>query len=128
MSLREVALKKRGPKRETITIPEWDNAEVIVQAMTPHERAQFQLEGLNKDGKPIAAKARITLERIVVASVVDADGNKTFTAADIPALSEQPVTALDAIADVAKRLSGLDDSDKNESLLGNGTSPAASSG
>ena len=91
---REALLKKRTRRTRSVLIdpdfPDKDLAgqTILVQSMTARERADFEKQFLDKNGKPIPSRQNEIRERLVIATVVDEEGNLLFADADLPALKE----------------------------------------
>lgn len=97
---RDAILRSDDLKRKNVDIPEWKGS-VIVQEMTSAGR--IVLERIMKDDDACEKWRGM----MVVLSVVDKDGAAVFTENDLPALGEKSPAALDRIAMVAQKLSGL---------------------
>lgn len=112
---------------ERVDIPEWGGT-VLVRELSGDERDRFEATLLDmEDGKPqlrlVGARAMLA-----VLSVVDEDGKRVFSDADIPQVRELSGAALSRIFEVASRLSGLT-RDSMDDLLGNSPGgPSAASG
>ena len=88
--------------KETVSVPEW-GGDVTIQAMTGTERDEFERSIYHdsiKDFTNIRAK-------LCVMSIVDDEGKKVFSLAEIESLGEKNGKALDRVFGVAKRLSGI---------------------
>ena len=98
-------------KTEVVEVPEWGGS-VIVKCMTGSERDEFEQSCLSRDGK------RLTLDNIraklICKTVVDEDGNKLFSTADVESLGAKSAVALDRIFTVAQKLSGMTKEDIDE--------------
>ncbi len=97
-------------RTEVVPTPEWaEGGSVIVRALSGSDRDaydQWQVEwaAARKSGviQPLNHRARLA-----ALSVVDEDGRRLFTDADMIALGETDAAPLDRIFDVARRLSKL---------------------
>ena len=103
-SLRERILSAQDIQSERVHVPEWD-VEVEVRSMTGAQRARV-LQGATVDGE-------VDLERLypilLIETVYDPEtGEPVFEAADRDALNAKNSGALERIAKVAMRLSGID--------------------
>ena len=102
---------------EQVEVPEWGGI-VYLRTMTGAERDAWEERQLVGRGR----SRRVNLENIrasLVAQVVmDAEGNRLFARADIPALGAKSARALDRIFAAAQRLNGLTAEDIEE-LAGN---------
>ena len=103
-SLREKILAAKDIRSERVHVPEW-GVEVEVRSMTGAQRARV-LQGATVDGE-------VDLERLypilLIETVYDPEtGEPVFDAADRDALNAKNSGALERIAKVAMRLSGID--------------------
>lgn len=102
---------------EDVPVPEW-GGKVRVRGMTGEERDAWEaalLEARSEDKKHNARNVRATL---VSLTVVDENGQRLFSEADIPALGRKSVKALQRVYNVAQRLSRISAEDVKE-LAGN---------
>lgn len=97
---------------EVVQVPEWGFA-VTVKALSGTERDKFQAGfytfGPNDKGgmRVTAVNNQNTMARLVSLSIVDADGKRMFSDADVLSLGDKSALALERVNDVAMRLSGL---------------------
>ena len=102
MLSKEDILNSNDLVMETVNVPEW-GGDILVQSMTGSERDELERsvyhDGI-KDFDNIRAK-------LCVMSIVDEDGDKLFSLADIKDLGQKNCKALDRVFAVAKRLSGI---------------------
>ena len=100
---------------ETVHVPEW-GGDVKVRGLTGAQRDQYEQMLLGQREKSGAFyNIRATL---CVLAIVDDNGNQLFDVAEIDALGKKSAAALDRIADVIRRISGLapeavEDAEKN---------------
>lgn len=104
--LREQIFNANDIKVEQLTMDEWGGVELELRAMTGKARAAF----LNSSINP--ATGKVDLERmypdLLIACVYDPeDGQPIFEAADREMLNSKSGKALERVAQVAMRLSGL---------------------
>ena len=101
---------------EEVEVPEWGGpgSGVTVKALSGSERDQYQA-GFYKMGptdkggmKIIAVNNANSTARLVALSIVDADGKRLFTEADVLSLGDKSAPALERVNKVAMRLSGLE--------------------
>ncbi len=94
-------------KVEQVDVPEWGGY-VKVRAMTGFERDQFDMlmTSTGDDGKVKFQIHNLRLH-MVVACCVDDDGNQLFDESDRAWLMEKSAGALERVASVAMRLSGM---------------------
>jgi len=103
-SLRERILSAQDIQSERVHVPEWD-VEVEVRSMTGAQRARV-LQGATVDGE-------IDLERLYPILLIETtydpeSGERIFNPADRDALNSKNSGALERIAKVAMRLSGIE--------------------
>ena len=128
---RDDILKAEDGGTEEVPVPEWGGT-VLVRGMTGRERDEFELS-LGEPGRRGRTVPNLVNIRAKVISrcVVDEDGDRLFTAADITALGDKSGAAVDRVDTVAARLSGLSDDDLEEMAAnftpagGNGSSSAS---
>ena len=113
--LREKIFNAQDIRSEAVFVPEWD-LEIEVRAMTGKARAHFLQNSLGADGK---ADLERMYPDLLIACVFDPEeGERLFDLADRDALNSKSGAALERVASVAMRLSGLtqtaaDDAAKN---------------
>lgn len=103
-SLREKILNAKDIKSEKVKIPEWD-VTVEVRGLTGKQRARLLQDAIGEDGKPDLE--RIYPELVILSTYDPETGEQVFQPADRDALIEKSGAALEKIAQVAMRLSGL---------------------
>jgi hypothetical protein len=114
---REQILQASDLQRETVAVPEW-GGEVVVRSMTGNERDQYEagMIELRQSGKKTSYSVRLEKARARLCSltICDESGQRLFSEADMDSLGGKNASALDRVFDVAKRLSGLRESDVEE--------------
>ena len=103
--------------REEVKIPEWSNGEPLtlyVRTMTGGERDEFEHCILQKSRGGAITDARGIKSKLVVATLVDADGVSVFEGSDIERLESKSAAVIDRLVGVAQRLNGLTDKDVDE--------------
>lgn len=103
---RDQILKVNDLPSETVPVPEW-GGEVIVRALTGTERDAFEASMIQLRGKEKVLKMENIRARLAALSVVDEQGIRLFTDADVEQLGHKSATALNRVFEVAQRLSGL---------------------
>jgi len=97
---------------EVVDVPEW-GVRVTVRALSGSERDKYQSDfytfgPTDKGGMRVTrVNNQNQMARLVALSVVDPDGKRLFSEADVLALGDKSALALERIHDVAMRLSGL---------------------
>src|SRR5258708_17507021 len=106
-----------------VECPEWGGS-VLVRGMTGKERDQFEVSRVEESsqavqvqrgragGRPSGPNLVNMRAKIVARCVVDDDGQRMFSDADVVALGEKSGAAIDRIFTVASRLSGMSEEDK----------------
>src|SRR5258707_6606445 len=113
---RDAVLEGKGRDVVEVECPEWGWS-VLVRGMTGKERDQFEVSLGGSPGAMQVQRGRAGGEpardlvnlraKVVVRCVVDEDGNRLFTDADVVALGEKSGAPVDRIFNVAARLSGM---------------------
>lgn len=123
MSLRDQILecKDKSLQSETIEVPQW-GATIEVREMTGRQRASFLKKVTDKKGNMDTEKF---YPQIVIDSSYDPETHeKIFKDGDFDVIAEMGSTALEIIAAVAVRLSGLNQAEAEKNL---GNIPSESS-
>ena len=92
-------------QQEEVEVPEWGGLKILIKGMTGKSRANFLKRASGTDGN-------IEYDRfypeLVIATVYDPETNEpVFEGADRDALNQKSGAALETVARVAQRLSGL---------------------
>lgn len=102
MSLtKEQILQADDLKYVDVPVPEW-GGDVRVRIMTGRQRQQFQVAYMGKKGMD-----EVFMERLVMATAVNGDGESLFTEADLEELSKKSSIALNRIFEAAAHLNGM---------------------
>ena len=116
MSLREKILECKDIQSELLEVPQW-GVTVEVRGMTGRQRAILLQNTMDKKGNMILQKLYPSL---VIATSFDPEtGEKIFMDGDFDAVSEKSGGALETIAQVAMKLSGLnpEEVEKNSEVI-----------
>lgn len=106
MNLREQILNSKDIKSETIKVEEWGNAVIEIRGMSGKERANMLKNSIDKDGKADIEKL---YPELIIATCFDPnDGKKLFEKTDRDILNSKASTAIEKVAKVAMRLSGME--------------------
>lgn len=104
MSIRDKILAAKDIQSETVHVPQWD-VTVEVRGLTGRQRAILMQETVDKRGNVSLQKL---YPQLVVMSTFDPEsGDPVFQAGDFDAVAEKSGGALEIVAQVAMRLSGL---------------------
>lgn len=103
-NLREQIIKADDITSETVDVPEW-NVKVEVRTLSGRDRAKMLKSHMDSEGVLDIEKLYPAL---LIAAVFDPDsGDKVFTEFDYDVLNNKSGAALERVAQVAIRLSGL---------------------
>lgn len=94
-------------KRETVFVEEW-GGDVIVSEMDGTARDAWEQELANREKGQNLKNPRA---RLVVATLVDEQGQRIFADQDIDVVGSKSAKALDKVCKVAMRLNGLGSQD-----------------
>ena len=110
---------------EIVAVPEWNDTKVLVRGMNGKNRAEFLKRSTNPDGE--VAFDRFYAELIIATAFDPEDGEKVFEAADRDAINAKSGMALERLARVAQRLSGLGATDLDEAKKDSDETPSNAS-
>lgn len=96
-----------------VEVPEWGGV-VRVRVMTGAERGDFEQSIITGRGKNRDINFKNLRGKLVARCLIDEDGERLFSDADIQALEEKSAAALSRVFDVCQRINGLTDSDVEE--------------
>jgi len=99
---------------EEVDCPAWGGF-VLVRGLTGAERDRFEMQIMQQKGrKKVVWNKEHVRARLVVAGVIDEDGELVFSQSDIPAVSRKSAAALEPVFDTIRRLSGMTEADVEE--------------
>ena len=105
-------LNKLSLRQELVPVPELgEEAEIIVREMSVSKLMEYQVTNFNQiTGQPLADNPHQWMMSLLVCCMVDEDGNPIATQEQVPALLESlPLSVLDRLVPVAKRLNQMDE-------------------
>ncbi len=105
-------LNKLSLRQELVPVPELgEEAEIIVREMSVSKLMEYQVTNFNQiTGQPLADNPYQWMMSLLVCCMVDEDGNQIATQEQVPALLESlPLSVLDRLVPVAKRLNRMDE-------------------
>lgn len=110
--LRKAIFESEDIPEEVVAVPEW-NTKILVRGMNGKQRARF----LRRSTDP--ASGQVSWEsfypELVIATAHDPDsGDQIFEEADRDTLNQKSGIALNRVAEIAQRLSGLGGDDVEE--------------
>lgn len=100
-------------KTEPVPVPEW-GGDVLVRGLSGAQRDDYEQSVMVGRGANKEVNLRNARAKLVVRSVVDADGELLFSEQDVAALGKKSAAALQRVFEVATRLSGLSKEDLDE--------------
>ena len=105
-------------KTEEVFVEGW-KGKVIVKGLTGNERDAWEQRIMeSRKGDTGKYDLRLLKARFVIASVVDAEGNRTFSEADVEQLNLKGAKSIQTVYDVGQRLSGLSNEEADK-IAGN---------
>ena len=110
---KDAILKASDVLQEKVKVPEWAGS-VMVRGLTGAQRDAYESSLMIGKGKSRDVNLKNARAKLVVLCVVDEDGRRLFTDADVAALGDKSAAALQRIFDAAQKLSGLSDQDIEE--------------
>lgn len=123
---RDAILAASDATFEDVVVAEWGGT-VRVRGLTGKERDEFEASMLVKRGNKRDVSLINARAKLVSLAVVDEDGTRVFTDADVTELGSKSAAALTRVYEVASRLSGLSDEDVDELEGNSGAAPSGAS-
>jgi len=122
MSLRDTILQANDIPSEKMHVKEWD-VELLIKGMTAGERITLMQTAYDQSTQQVNMAA--VYPDVVVACVHDPDtGEALFSPADKDALMSKSSAAIEAIAAVGLRLSGIGSEEQDEAGKDSSTIPS----
>lgn len=103
-------LNKLAFRHERVAVPELgEDAEIIVREMPVSKLLEYQLRNFDQTtGQPLADNPFQWMVSLLVACMVDEEGNSIATQDDVPQLMESlPMSVIDRLLPAAKRLNRM---------------------
>lgn len=110
---RDQILRAVDIKTEPCEVPEW-GGRVLVRGLSGTERDQYELSIIVGKGNNRDVNMRNARAKLVVLTCVDPAGQRLFSEEDVRALGKKSALALQRVFDLARKLSGLSDTDLDE--------------
>ena len=111
-----LAAAARPRRFQNVTIP--GLGEVRIRSLRERERSKFEAMNLDENGKPNLERLLDAKRRLIVMSVVDAEGSPILTAEDVDALADLDSGIVSRLCDEISKHSGITATDL-EALSGN---------
>jgi hypothetical protein len=113
MLTRDAILSANDNPTQEVEVPEWGGS-VTVRGLTGRERDEFEQSMVEVHGKNVSLSLSNARARLVQSGCIDENGKQLFTPGDVRALGNKSGAALERVAGVIQRLSGLSHSDMEE--------------
>lgn len=97
--LRDQILKFDDVRSETLEVPEWGGAKVVVRGMSAVDRESYE------SGFDSARKAGTLRAKLVTLCAYDEEGSRIFEPGDVEALGAKDANAVDRVYQAALKLS-----------------------
>lgn len=120
---------------ENVTVPEWGGIELVVRELNMHDRNVYLQSGMERvevagGFEFIPVQDPMREARLVILTTFDADGVRVFEDDDLERLGARSSSAVDRLATVATRLSGIgpkaaDEAGKDSEPTPSSTSPSS---
>lgn len=124
---REEILKAQDTQFEDVPVQEWGGT-VRVKSLTGTERDALEASLVQGKGKNANVNLANLRSKLAARSMVDENGKRIFSDADVAELGRKSAAALQRVFDVAQRLSGLSAEDVEELTKNSETAPSEDSG
>lgn len=116
---------------EEVVVPEWKNRTVLVCGMTAAGKNAYQASLVEIKGKSHTVRMENATAKLLVRTLVNRQRQTLFTETDIERLGGKSAAALERLAKVANRLSGMDQAEvealvKNSNAAQSDDSPSVS--
>jgi hypothetical protein len=113
MLTKDAVLKADDRPIQEVEVPEWGGS-VLIKAMTGAERNAFLARHIQNPGKGQTIILDNMHADLAALSIINEDGSRMFSAAEVGALAQKSGTALERIFKAASKLNGLSDEDVKE--------------
>jgi hypothetical protein len=116
---------------EEVVVPEWKNRKVIICGLTAAAKNAYQASLVEIKGTSRKVRMENATAKLLVRTIVNRQRQPIFTETDIERLGAKSAAALERLATVANRLSGMDEKEnaelvKNSDAAQSGDSPTVS--
>lgn len=116
---------------EEVVVPEWQNRKVLVCGLTAAAKNAYQASLVEIKGTSRKVRMENATAKLLVRTIVNRQRQPIFTETDIEKLGGKSAAALERLARVANRLSGMDEAEnaelvKNSAAAQSGDSPTDS--
>lgn len=116
---RDAILNADDRKTKVVSVPEW-GGEVLIRSLSGKERDDFEASLQVTRGNKTKQNIENFRARLLSLCIVNEKMERLFVPADIPALGNKSVAALQRVFNACNELSGLSDDDVEELTQGFG--------
>ena len=110
---RDAILSADDLPKELVPVPEW-GGDVFVRALTGAERDRFEGSMIEQRGKSQHVNMANIRAKLASMTLCDESGSRIFSDADVKSLAGKSAAALNRVFEVARKLSGLAETDVEE--------------
>lgn len=112
MNLRDQILAAQDANKEAVSVPEWGlESGLFIKTLSARDRDQWETSMVSVDVGRQAKVRKVNLAnmraRLVVLTLVDADGKRVLGDEDADALGEKSAAVIARLFDVAQRVNAL---------------------
>lgn len=116
---------------EEVVVPEWKDRKVLICGLTAAGKNAYQASLVEIKGASRKVRMENATAKLLVRTIVNRQRQPIFTETDIERLGSKSAAALERLAKVANRLSGMDEAEnaelvKNSDAAQSGDSPTVS--
>lgn len=99
---------------EEVVVPEWKNRKVLICGLTAAGKNAYQASLVEIKGTSRKVRMENATAKLLVRTIVNRQRQPIFTETDIERLGSKSASALERLATVANRLSGMDEKENAE--------------
>ena len=99
---------------EEVVVPEWKNRKVLICGLTAAGKNAYQASLVEIKGTSRKVRMENATAKLLVRTIVNRQRQPIFTETDIERLGSKSAAALERLATVANRLSGMDEKENAE--------------
>jgi hypothetical protein len=89
-----------------VKVPEWGGA-VLIRGMTGADRDDYESSVISQNGKDVKVNYENMRAKLVAKCIVDEEGKRVFTDADVAVLSKKSAVAINRVFEAAQKLCGI---------------------
>ncbi len=112
---------------EEVVVPEWKNRKVLICGLTAAGKNAYQASLVEIKGTSRKVRMENATAKLLVRTIVNRQRQPIFTETDIERLGSKSAAALERLATVANRLSGMDEKENAELIKNSEAAQSADS-